>query len=285
MDEQLTPKSSEITLKIKVTPVRIYLAGVLSAIIIVALPVGLLSYYRGIKAAPGAEAYNPTQQQPAEQQPAQPAGASVTMGTIKALFDGRHIALGDKNEKLIFVEISDPSCPYCQIAGGKNPSLNKQAGSQFTLSADGGSYVAPVPEMRKLLEQGKAAFVWIYANGHGSGEMGAKALYCANEKGKFWQVNDLLMSSAGYDLMNNTVKNDKTKSGDLANFLKSAVDYNFMKGCLEGGKYDSKLADDMSLASSQFGFGGTPDFFVNTTNFEGAVPFGSMQSAVDAALK
>jgi len=284
MEEQLNSK--EITLKIKITPVRLFLGGFMSAIIIIALPVGLLAYYRGAKATAGAAAYNPpAAQQPTAQQPAQPTGPGVTMGTIRALFDGRHIALGDKNEKLIFVEISDPSCPYCQIAGGKNPPLNKQAGSQFTLSADGGNYVAPVPEMRKLLEQGKAAFVWIYANGHGSGEMGAKALYCANEKGKFWQVNDLLMSATGYDLMNNTIKNDKTKSADLANFLKSAIDYNFMKGCLESGKYDSKLADDMSLASSQFGFGGTPDFFVNTTNFEGAVPFSAMQSAVDAALK
>jgi protein-disulfide isomerase len=278
--------SKEVTLKIKITPVRIYLAGVLSAIIIVALPVGLLAYYRGTKATTGAAAYNPPAvQQPTARQPAQPTGPGVTMEIIRALFDGRHIALGDKNEKLIFVEISDPSCPYCQIAGGKNPSLNKQAGSQFTLSTDGGNYVAPVPEMRKLLERGKAAFVWIYANGHGNGEMGAKALYCANEKGKFWQVNDLLMSATGYDLLNNTIKNDKTKSADLANFLKSAIDYNFMKGCLESGKYDSQLADDMSLAETQFGFGGTPDFFVNTTNFEGAVSFGSMQSAVDAALK
>ena len=283
MDEQ---SSKEVTLKIKITPARIYLAGFLSAVLIVALPVGLLAYYRGGKAAEGAQAYNPSaQQQPTAQQPTQQTGPNVSMESIKALFDGKHIALGNKNKKLIFIEISDPSCPYCQIAGGMNPSLNKQAGSQFTLVADGGSYVAPVPEMRKLLEQGKAAFVWIYANGHGKGEMGAKALYCANDKGKFWQVNDLLMSSAGYDLLNNTVQNDKTKSGDLASFLKSAIDYNFMKGCLDGGKYDSKLSEDMNLASSQFGFGGTPDFFVNTTNFEGAVPFGAMQSVVDAALK
>jgi hypothetical protein len=33
-------------------------------------------------------------------------------------------------------------------------------------------------------------------------------LYCAKEKGKFWEVHDLLMSAAGFDLVNNKVKND-----------------------------------------------------------------------------
>jgi len=214
----------------------------------------------------------------------QPTAPNVTMDQIKGLYNGKNVALGNKNSKVVFVEISDPSCPYCQIASGKNPTLNQQAGSQFTLVADGGTYVAPVPEMKKLVDQGKAGYVWIYANGHGSGEMGAKALYCANEKGKFWQAHDLLMTSDGYNLLNNTVKNDKTKSADLANFLKSAVGYDDMKNCLDSGKYDARLAEDTNTANS-LGFGGTPDFFVNTSNFEGAYSYTDMKSVVEAALK
>lgn len=212
------------------------------------------------------------------------AAPEVSLEQIKGLFNGKNITFGDANRKIVFVEFSDPSCPYCHIAGGLNPSLNKQVGAQFALAADGGSYVPPVPEMRKLVDQGKAAFVWIYANGHGSGEMGTKALYCANEKGKFWPVHDKLMTKEGYDLLNNTVKNDKTKSGDLANFLGGVVSANEMKGCLEGGKYDGRISEDMATAT-QFGFQGTPDFYVNTKNFVGAYSFKDMQAAVDAALK
>ncbi|MFZ2202757.1 MAG: DsbA family protein [Microgenomates group bacterium] len=238
----------------------------------------------------------------APQQPAQqPQAAAVTLDQVKALVDSKNnIAFGDKNKKLIFVEFSDPSCPYCHIAGGKDLELNKyvdeQSGrKQFTVVADGGTYVAPVPEMKKLVDSGKAAFVWLYANGHGNGEMATKALYCAYEKGKFWPVHDLLMSDKGYEMLNGVdikgqpttgpvVKNDKTKSSALAEFLKKVMSYNDMKNCLESGKYDNRITDDQALARSM-GFSGTPHFFVNTTPFVGAYSFKDMESAVATALK
>jgi len=213
----------------------------------------------------------------------QPAKVTVTMEQVKALFTEGNIALGNKDSKLLFVEFSDPSCPFCHVAAGKNGQLNKQMGAQFTLKADGGTYVPPVPEIKKLVDAGKAGFVWLYANGHGNGEMGTKAIYCAQEKGKFWEVHDLLMSEAGYTLMNTTVKNDKTQSKVVADFLKKAVEANFMKTCLDSGKYDGRMNQDMAIAR-QFGFQGTPDFFVNTTNFSGAQNFMEMQSTVNAVL-
>jgi len=213
-----------------------------------------------------------------------PAKTQVTIDQIKSLFNDQNIAFGNKDSKVLFVEFSDPSCPYCHVAAGKNGALNKQIGTQFILKADGGTYVAPVPEMKKLVDDGKAAFVWIYANGHGNGELATVAQYCAKEKGKFWEVHDLLMTEKGYELINTTVQNDKTKSGVIADFLKSAVDANEMKACLDSGKYQGRITSDMALAS-QFGFSGTPSFFINTQNFSGAYSFTDMQATVDAALK
>jgi protein-disulfide isomerase len=91
---------------------------------------------------------------------------------------------GKKDSKVLFVEFSDPSCPFCHVASGKNPELNKQAGAQFTMEKDGGTYVPPVPEMKKLVDSGKAAYVWLYANGHGNGELATKALVLCEGKGK-----------------------------------------------------------------------------------------------------
>lgn len=213
----------------------------------------------------------------ANQQPAQP---NVTLDQIKGAFNGAVIKFGDGKGKLVALEISDPSCPYCQIAGGKNKDLNT---GQFQLVADGGTYIAPVPEIKKLVDSGKASFALIFSPGHGAGEMGMKALYCAFELGKFWEVDELIMSGAGYNLMNNTVKNDKTQSGAVADFLGSAVNSGSMKSCLDSGKYDSQLGVETSLASG-LGVNGTPGFFMNTTNFAGAYGFDAMQSAVDAAL-
>ncbi|MBP6889790.1 MAG: DsbA family protein [Candidatus Moranbacteria bacterium] len=214
----------------------------------------------------------------------QPDAVKVSIDEIKALFTDKNIMFGKKDSKILFVEFSDPSCPFCQVASGKNPELNKQAGAQFTMEKDGGTYLPPVPEMKKLVDSGKAAYVWLYANGHGNGELGTKALYCAKEKGKFWEAHDLLMSAAGYDLMNNTVKNDVAKSGDMANFLKNAVKVDDMKKCLESGKYDDRIAGDMAIAQ-KIGFRGTPSFFVNTTNFAGAYSYKDMMSVVEEALK
>lgn len=208
----------------------------------------------------------------------------VTLEQIQALFTDKNIMFGKKESKVLFVEFSDPSCPYCHVASGKNPELNKEAGAQFTMEKDGGSYVPPVPEMKKLVDSGKAAYVWLYANGHGNGELGTQALYCAKDKKKFWEVHDLLMSAAGYDIMNTQIKNDVSKAGEMADFLKSAVKATDMKKCLESGKYKDRAAADMAIAR-QIGFKGTPNFFVNTTRFGGAYSYKDMLPAVEEALK
>ena len=240
-----------------------------------------VEYLKGGTNVAAVPAVAPAAQQQQQQAPATP---EVSSEQIKALFNGKNITFGDKNKKVVFVEYSDPSCPYCHVAGGKNPELNKQIGTQFTVVADGGTYIPPVPEMKKLVDSGKAAFVWLYTNGHGNGEMATKALYCAYEKGKFWQVHDTLMTNKGYDFINNTLKNDKTKSAELAEFLKQVISYNDMKNCLDGGKYDGRIAEDTGIAQSMAA-SGTPHFFVNTTRFTGAYSYKDMESVVAVALK
>ncbi|MBP9818106.1 DsbA family protein [Candidatus Shapirobacteria bacterium] len=227
----------------------------------------------------------------AQQQAAQPAQANVTQDQVKALFDGKNISFGNKDSKVLFIEFSDPSCPYCHIAGGKNAALNKQAGAQFMLKEDGGTYVAPVLEMKKLVDEGKAGFVWLYANGHGAGESATRALYCAHEKGKFWEASDKLMNADGYALMNTKMEKDANgraleNAGNrqlLVDFLKPVVDAGFMKDCLGGDKFKDRLTSDMQIAS-QFGFEGTPSFFVNTKKFGGAYSWTDIKPTVDAEL-
>jgi len=233
----------------------------------------------------------------------QATATTVSLDQIKGLFSASgNLKFGDTNKKLLFVEFSDPSCPYCHVASGKDAELNKQFGAQFTLAQDGGTYVAPVIEMKKLVDSGQAAFVYQYTQGHGSGEIGAQAFYCANEKGKFWDVHDYLMSNVGYTFMNaaenaHAKKNPTAKEvtqgyriytdadlNKMADFLKNVIDQDFMKGCLLSHKYESKLAEDANTASG-FGIQGTPGFFVNNSSYPGAYSFKDMQTSVDTALK
>lgn len=217
-------------------------------------------------------------------QAAQPT-ANVDINTIKGLWSKNLIKFGDANNKLLFVEIVDPSCPYCHAAGGYDPEVGQQMGSTFTYKSKGGSYIPPATEMEKLVQAGKASMAFVYFPGHGNGEMGMKALYCAFDQGKFWEANALIMSNAGYNLMNNTVQNDKSKSGQVADFLKGVLNADTLKSCLDSGKYDSRLTDEQNLASGPLGTSGTPGFFVNAQSFAGAYSWTELQSAVDAASK
>jgi protein-disulfide isomerase len=224
----------------------------------------------------------------AAQQTADPnaqAGVQVTLEQIQDIFTKGVIKFGDANGKLLLVEISDPSCPYCHIAAGHDPELNNSAdpSGRFKLVSDGGTYQAPGIEMKKLLDSGKAAYAYIYFPGHGNGEMGAKALYCAYDVDKYWEVHDLLMTKKGYDLLNETVQNNPDKSKELADFLAPAMDSDQLKSCLDSGKYDERISQETSLASS-LGVNGTPSFFINVANFAGAYNFTDMEPAVKQAL-
>ncbi len=220
-----------------------------------------------------------TAQTPSTEQAAQP---KISLAKVKDAFMKSKLKFGDTNKKLVVVEVADPSCPYCHIAGGHDPELNKQVGSQFTMKDDGGSYVAPVTEFKKLLDEGKIAFSYIYYPGHGNGEMGTKAMYCANESGKFWEVHNELMTNAGYNLLNNEIKNDKEKSQQLADFLSGVYDPSAMKSCLDSGKYDEQLKKDQALATD-LQVQGTPGFYLNDTMFPGAYNFTDMADAIKKA--
>ena len=254
------------------------------ALIVMAFAIGML--YQKVQNLQGSGTSTTLGAQTAASPVAQaPAGPKVTLDQVKALWGKDLIKFGDANKKLLFVEVGDPSCPFCHAATGENHAIYQAlGGSNFKLIADGGTYDAPVLEMRKLIDNGTASFAYVYYPGHGNGEMGMKALYCANEKGKFWDVHDLLMSDNGYNLMNNTVKNDKTQSGTVATFLKSAVDPTFLKSCIDSGKYDQRLGADMTIAGS-LGVSGTPGFIINDTVYPGAYGWGDMKTTVDTALK
>jgi len=192
-----------------------------------------------------------------------PAPVPVTLNILREVFKNAAITFGDPNGNLLIVEVSNPVCSFCQIVGGINPKANRIA-DQFTLVADGGSYIAPEPEIKALVDSGKAAFAYIYhPGGSTNGELGMKALYCASAQGKFWEVHDLL--AAGHT----------TTLDDMPEFVKP---------CITSGKYDEQLKKDMVLAQ-RLGVDGAPWFFVNTTSFPGSYSWTDMQPEVEAGMK
>ena len=223
---------------------------------------------------------NPTGNVTSAPQPA----STVSLDKVKSLFANGFIHFGDAKRKALFVEVSDPSCPYCHIAGGYNPELSKQVGPNFQYVTDGGSYTPAVPEIKKLIDEGKASLAVLYYPGHGNGILAMQALYCAFEKNKYWEVHEKLMTNEGYDLMNTKVINDEKNIPQLVDFLSGQVDSAFLKSCLESGKYKSVLTRDQDLGPS-LTVQGTPHFILNTTIFSGAVDYKkTMESEVNKLL-
>lgn len=232
---------------------------------------------------PTQETQNVQTQQQQQQQPEQQPQTTISLDTVKSLFKEGYIQFGNPSRKVLFVEISDPSCPFCHIAGGKNPELSKEVNSRFQYVTDGGTYTPPVTEIRKLVDENKASYVMVYGNGHGNGILATQAMYCAFENGKFWEVHDRLMTNDAYNLINNEVKNDKQNIPKLVDFLANEIDSTFLTDCLTSEKYAETLKRDEKIGP-QLGFNGTPHFLVNTTIFAGAQDFKDMESAVKTAL-
>jgi len=243
----------------------------LVVILIIAVGVMYIKNFTGTKPAPAVL--------PAETAATPEPVVKVNRKQIQTLFNKKQIHFGEKNSQNLFVEFSDPSCPFCHFAAGKNPELSRSQGAQFILESDGGTYIAPVVKMKELVDQGKAGFVWVYQNGHGNGELASQAFYCAYEKGDFWPVHDLLMTNAGYTLINESVMNDKANIGQLVDFLSQVTDGETLRECLEKGKYAPKLQEDIKIAQD-FGVQGTPNFFVNSQHFAGAYNWVDMQGAL-----
>ncbi|QQR93315.1 thioredoxin domain-containing protein [bacterium] len=211
---------------------------------------------------------------------------TISNEQIDALFERNDlIFMGSKDAKLKIVEISDPSCPYCHIAGGYNPELASQD-ARFKYDTDGGTYVPPVREIEKLVNEGKAQFVWLYFPGHGAGEVATQVMYCAYDQGKFFEAHNALFTNIAYSVINNEVKNDIALVDKLYALLPTNVVNDSLKECVSSGKYKARLASEQTL-SYTFAVGpnfGTPGFFVNYQNFAGAYSWTEMKSAADAAL-
>lgn len=216
-----------------------------------------------------------TAQEPEPEQP-------VELKDVKAQFTKKgNMVFGNPDAKVMVVEFSDPSCPFCHAAAYGADEIFQ---GRFKTVANGGQYRPPVQELRALAEAGKIGYVSLYANGHGNGELATQSLYCAYEQDAFWQAHDLLYSKAGYDLINDVVKNDTAKIPELVDFLSSAVDAGALRTCLQEGTFASRITEDMQSAQL-LGFRGTPMFIVNTKKFAGAYSFSEMEPVVNEALK
>lgn len=178
---------------------------------------------------------------------------SISSETLQQILNTQKIILGNKEAPVSIVEIADPSCPYCSVVAGNENFLSAPQFSGIT---------PPMPEIKNLVKQGKANYVWIYYPGAGRGDITAQIFYCAHEKDKFFEVHDKLMKGEGYQIATDKLQNNLNNIQVVLDYIKDVVDTDFIKECVNSGKYKQTLSDDIQLAAS-LGATGTPNFFIN----------------------
>lgn len=172
---------------------------------------------------------------------------------------------GDKNARVTLIEFSDYQCPFCAR------HLYQTA-----------------PQIEKdYIQTGKVRYVlkdFPIASIHPQAFKGHEAAHCAGESGKYWEMHSRLFA------------NQKAMSPkDLSDHAQAlALDMPKFQQCLDGGKYASKIRNDIS-DGQKAGVQGTPTFFLGYTEpndskvkvmqvIRGAQPYAAFKGTIDSLL-
>jgi protein-disulfide isomerase len=159
-------------------------------------------------------------------------------------------AFGPADAPVVLMEFSDYQCPYCKRwHDDVFPQLIAEYGDQIKF------VYRNLPVIR--------------ANSADA----ARASYCANEQGAYWQYHEALFSYR-YDF-------NKQSYEQYARDLNLDVDA--LRDCYASGRYADLIEQELQLARSM-GIGSTPTFFVTGIAVVGAQPYDVFKQIIDKEL-
>ncbi|MBI9051576.1 MAG: DsbA family protein [Anaerolineaceae bacterium] len=159
--------------------------------------------------------------------------------------------LGPEDAPITIVEFSDYQCSYCA-------RFHEQ-----TLQA--------------LMEKYPTEVRFVYRDfplgGHPEAQKAAEASECADDQGKFWEMQDLLF------------KNQVLLSVEQYKIfaIELGLDTDTFNTCLDSGKYEDEVVADL-MDGINYGISGTPAFFVNGITLMGALPIEQFEAVIEQEL-
>lgn len=108
---------------------------------------------------------------------------------------------------------------------------------------------------------------------HKSALPAALAAEAAGAQGKFWEMHDLLYEE----------QPDLNSEGLLLCADRLGLDHELFARDIEGARYMKKIRDDFGSGTAS-AVDGTPSFFINGYRHEGSWDYGSLTSAIRAAM-
>jgi len=187
------------------------------------------------------------------QQPTNPTAQQPTTPSSppKAVDATRDHIFGNKDAKVTLIEYSDFECPYCAKHFDTMEQIKK----------------AYPKDVRIVYRHFPLSF-------HPEAQKAAEASECAAAQGKFWEMYTKIFEA------------NKAQKMSVATWKQSAKDLGLDSAkfdkCLDGGEMAKRVAEDQSEGSNA-GVGGTPATFVNGELVEGALPFDSFKTKIEAA--
>jgi protein-disulfide isomerase len=170
------------------------------------------------------------------------------------------VILGNKNAKVTIVEFSDFQCPFCRKFWSET-----------------------LPQIKKdYIDTGKVNLVYrdFPLSFHPAAKVSAEATGCAADQGKYWEMHDKIFSEQAKK-GTGTIQYTETDLKKWATQI--GLDAAKFNSCLDSGKYTEEVAKDAE-DGAKFGVSGTPFFFVGGQSVNGAYPFATFKTAIDAEL-
>ncbi|MCR4278659.1 MAG: DsbA family protein [bacterium] len=166
--------------------------------------------------------------------------------------DSEDHILGNVNAPVTLVEYSDFECPFCLR---HLDTLNQ--------------VMADYPnDVRLVYRHFPLSF-------HPEAQKAAEASECASKQGKFWEMHDAIFAENAKGSM--SVQRWKDVARELG---LNGADFD---SCLDSGETADRIASDLQEGTVA-GIAGTPGTFVNGSLIEGAVPYATFKSIIDAQL-
>jgi protein-disulfide isomerase len=158
---------------------------------------------------------------------------------------------GPPNAKVTIVEFSDFQCPFCGKVGPTMQQIEKNYPN----------------DVRIVFMHNPLPF-------HPNAEPAAEAAVAAEAQGKFWEMHDKLFANQ-----------QNLQRADFEKYAQEiGLDMNKFKQALDthGGK--KKVDSDLAVAKA-VGVQGTPNFYVDGRNIQGAQPFEEFKKVIDDEIK
>jgi len=154
---------------------------------------------------------------------------------------------GPATAKVNIVEFSDFQCPFCSRVVDTLHKIEKDYPSQ----------------VRVYFRHNPLPF-------HPDAPLAAEAAVAAEAQGKFWEMHDKMFANQ-----------QNIKRPDLEKYAQEiGLDMGKFKEALDKGTGKKRIQDDLKLAQ-QIGVQGTPNFYIDGRNLQGAQPYEEFKKVID----